>query len=309
MPNLCLFLAFFLLLVGCGGGVETVVVFHAGSLAEPMRYVEAEFERRNPNIDVLREASGSRVAAKKISELNRRCDVIAVSDYRVIENILMPEYCEWLIRFATNSIVLAYTDKSRYSSEVNLRNWYKILLQEGVEWGHSNPDADPCGYRALLVLKLAEIYYKVPLLYERLLSARDRRNIREKEVELVPLLLNGDMDYALIYRSVAEQHGLKFIELPPEIDLSSVEHKDSYLKASIRLSDGTVRVGEPIVYGVAIPKNAPNREGAVRFLSFLLKNSSPIFKRLGQPFLCTLSVVGEERRLPSVLRSLIKADR
>jgi len=297
------------LILGCGSDRdgERLIVFHAGSLAEPMKEVEREFEKENPGVDVLREVSGSRVAAKKVSELKRRCDVVAVSDYTVIEQLLMPKHCGWLIKFATNGMVLAFTEKSKYSAEVNPTNWYRILQREGVEWGHSNPDADPCGYRALLVLQLAEKYYGVEGLYERLLSVRKSKNIREKETELIPLLSSGDMDYALIYRSIAIQHGLKFIDLPSEIDLSSPEHSGFYSEASVVLSDGVVKRGEPIVYAVAIPKDAPNREGAVRFVKFLLRECSAVFARSGQPLLAPPLISGDTESVPPELGKLLKA--
>lgn len=298
-----------LLVVGCGGGEDGLIVFHAGSLSRPFTDVEAAFEKRHPGVDVLREATGSRVAAKKVSELRRRCDVVAVADYTVIEQLLMPKFCGWLIKFATNEMVVAYTEKSKYSAEVNSTNWYRILLREGVEWGHSNPDADPCGYRALLVLQLAEKYYAVEGLYERLISARKSKNIREKETELVPLLSSGNMDYALIYRSMAVQHGLKFINLPSEIDLSSPEHSEFYSRASVVLSDGVVKRGEPIVYAVTIPNDAPNRKLAVRFLRFLLRESSAIFERSGQMLLDPPLLAGDSEKIPPELSELLRTKR
>ena len=37
-----------------------------------------------------------------------------------------------------------------------------ILLSDDVIYSRSDPDADPCGYRSVLTMMLAEKYYKKP---------------------------------------------------------------------------------------------------------------------------------------------------
>jgi len=59
-------------------------------------------------------------------------------------------------QFATNEIVIAYSDKSKYSSEINVDNWTDILLRDDVIYSRSDPDADPCGYRAVFTMMLEE---------------------------------------------------------------------------------------------------------------------------------------------------------
>ena len=88
---------------------EKLIVFHAGSLAVPFAEIEQEFEKQYPGADVLREVSGSRTCARKIVDLGRECDVIASADYTVIDELLIPEYAEENIKFATNEMVIMYT--------------------------------------------------------------------------------------------------------------------------------------------------------------------------------------------------------
>ncbi|MDY6952286.1 MAG: substrate-binding domain-containing protein, partial [Thermodesulfobacteriota bacterium] len=123
-----------------------LALFHAGSLSVPFAEMEKTFEAKYPKVDLLREASGSQKAARKISDLKKPCDIMASADYRVIDKLLIPDLADWNIRFATNQLVLCYTDKSKYSDEVNADNWYQVLQRKGVVWGHSDPNLDPCGY-------------------------------------------------------------------------------------------------------------------------------------------------------------------
>ena len=269
MRLLLLVLSGFLLL-GCGAK-EKVVVFCAGSLTKPFERLADEFRSRY-GVDVEIEASGSRVAAKKISELGRRADVVALADWRLFPQLLYPKYCEWFAKFAANRLVLAYTDKSYGANKINSQNWMEILKEEKTRWGHSDPDADPCGYRALMALQLAEKFYRKPGLYDLLLKHKGRV-VRSKSVELVVLLQAGELDYAFEYSSVAVQHKLRYVELPAEINLGDPTKAQFYSQARLRLTDGTEVRGAPIVYGVGVPKNAPHPELALKFVKLLLSET------------------------------------
>ena len=255
-------------------GTNELVIFHAGSLAVPFKQICEEFNALYPEVKIVREAAGSRVCARKIIELKRPCDVIALADYTVIDALLIPEYAKWNIRFAGNEMVVAFRRDSRRANHINKNNWYDILLENDVAFGRSDPNADPCGYRAVLTIILAEEFYNRPGLTKSFL-AKDRRYIRPKEVDLLALLEVGELDYIFVYRSVAKQHKLRMILLPDQINLKKAEFAGFYKTAHVNVTGkrpGTfiTKVGEPIVYGVTIPKNAPNPELAMKFLTFLL---------------------------------------
>ena len=268
-----------------------LMVFHAGSLAVPFREVAKAFSKEYPKVRVLTEAAGSRACARKISDLNRDCDVFGSADYTVIDNLLIPNHAKWNIRFAANEMVIAYTEQSRRAGEIDSGNWHRILLGENVAYGRSDPNTDPCGYRTVLTSKLAAIHYGDPGLAARLLG-KDRRHIRPKETDLLALLEVGEIDYIFIYRSVARQHGLKWGTLPDEINLKSPEMKEIYRKVSVEISGQTLgsvitKMGAPMVYGITIPNNAPNPKAALAFVTFLLERDKgmAIMERNGQPSL------------------------
>jgi len=146
-----------------------LVVMHAGSLTLPFDYLENRFEENNLDVDVQMRSGGSAQLVRSIIDLNKKSDVLAVADYSLIKNELIPEYASWYINFARDRMVLAYTDSSRYSSEVNEANWYEILEMDNVVFGFSNPNDDPCGYRALMVIQLAEIYYNNSKIFDNLI--------------------------------------------------------------------------------------------------------------------------------------------
>ncbi|MCH8120782.1 MAG: tungstate ABC transporter substrate-binding protein WtpA [Planctomycetes bacterium] len=268
-----------------------LIIFHAGSLGFPLKQICQEFGRHYAEVRIVREAAGSRLCARKITDLNRPCDIIASSDYTVIDTLLIPGYADWNIKFASNEIVIAFSEDSHKAGDINKDNWYDILLEKDVAFGRSDPNADPCGYRAVFTITLAEKFYNKPGLAAKLL-AKDKRHIRPKEVDLLALLEVGELDYIFTYRSVAEQHELKYIRLADEINLKRAEFADIYKSVSVSLTGkkpGTriTKTGVPIVYGVTMPKNAPNRKLALAFLAFLLDadKGGAILEKNGQTFL------------------------
>ena len=292
-----------------------LILFHAGSLSVPFEVMEKALEAKYPKLDLLREPSGSQKAARKISELNKPCDIMASADYQVIDKLLMPDYADWNIRFASNQLVLCYTEKSRYSNEINAENWRQILQRKGVSWGHADPNIDPCGYRSLMVLQLAERHYKEPGFYDKVIANRPKENIRPKSVELISLLQTGNLDFAWEYLSVAVQHGLKYIALPDEINLGNYQYDDFYAQAVVKVAGkepGTFMdiKGTSCTYGVALIKNAPNREAAIAFLSYMLDPTGglKVLKGMGQPPFSPCRVPTEEMkaRLPKALEGLVE---
>jgi molybdate/tungstate transport system substrate-binding protein len=257
-----------------------LTVFHAGSLAMPMKQLVQRYEKRYPGTRVLCESSGSRTAARKLSELGRNADVLVSADYQTIQELLMPVHAEWFVCFARNEMVLAYTERSKFASEITTANWFEILARPEVSFGHSDPNKDPAGYRTLLVWKLADLYYRKKLdgrsIEETLSKACPVENIRPGSVELLPLLQSMALDYAFEYRSVAEQHRLRYVRFPDELNLANPRLAEHYGKVSVELAGQRpsdppiVQKGAPIVYAFTIPSGAPNKLAARRFADLLI---------------------------------------
>jgi molybdate/tungstate transport system substrate-binding protein len=251
-----------------------LIVLNAGSLAAPIADLLREFARLHPGVEPEQESSGSLDAVRKITELGKPCDVLALADYEVIASLMVPQYADWYALFARNQMVVMFTDKSKFAGETSTANWHEILLHPGVQAAHSDPDADPAGYRTLLLWQLAEKYYRKPGLYKQLKAAVPPKNIRPKSVELVALLQAGEVDYVYGYRSVAEQNKLRFVSLPPEINLSDINRADLYAMATVEVAGKKpgekVKIhGLPILFALTIPKNAPHAALAEEFLKFM----------------------------------------
>lgn len=284
---------------------KELIIFHAGSLSVPLKQIAREYEKRNPGIKIFLESAGSLVCARKVTELKKPCDIVASADYFVIDELLIPDYASWNIRFATNEIGIAYLEKSKYSGKVTSDNWMDILQREDVIYSRSDPDSDPCGYRTVITLMLAEKHYAKSGLTEIILS-KNKEYIRPKEVDLVALLESNAIDYMFLYKSVAIQHGLKYIELPKEINLSDPTKNRIYSTvhtyvASSKPGTKIQITGDYINYSITILDTAPQKEEAINFMVFLLSDvGMNIFRKNGQEPMKPL-IAEPVEKLPSKL--------
>ena len=253
---------------------DTLVVYLAASLTKPMQPMLDSFAART-NTVIQRESGGSLEHARKITELNRVPDVIALADEEVFPQLLVPRHASWYAIFARNRMVIAYTDRSRRASEIRPDNWTSILSRPDVQVGRTDPDLAPAGYRTLIMLQLAQRHYREPGLAERLLANAPRRNMRGNAAELAALLRAGELDYIYEYESLAVSNGFRYLHLPPQIDLGDPAYASEYATASVAVrgakpTDTTVMKGRPVLYALSIPRQAPHAASAERFVSELL---------------------------------------
>jgi molybdate/tungstate transport system substrate-binding protein len=303
-----------LLAVGCADNDtrssptrDTLTVFEAASLAGPMRAVLDTFARRSGAV-VLEEHGASLELARRVTELRRVPDVIALADREVFPELLIPSATSWYANFARNRMVVAYTRRSRHAAEVTADNWRSILLRPDVLLGRTDPALAPAGYRALLVFRLAESFYKDSGLAKRLETRTPPRLLRGNAAELAALLAAGELDYIIDYESLARAQHFSFIALPAAIDLGDPAKAATYATASVRVRSGhdsITRRGEPILYGVSVPRRARHFEVGVRFLQFMLgAEGQAILRRAHVDFLEHPEIVGDS--VPAGLREVTR---
>ncbi|MEA1905131.1 MAG: tungstate ABC transporter substrate-binding protein WtpA [Candidatus Hadarchaeota archaeon] len=315
-------------LVFSTGSKPVLKVYHAGSLTVPLEEIEIQFESSH-DVDVQLEPHGSVEAISQITELHKAADILASADYSLIPKIMFPEYANWYIQFARNEMVLAYTAESDYANEINDDNWYEILSRPGVRFGFSSPNLDPCGYRTAMIFQLAEIYYDNSTIFDDLIEAytdikaieendnylievpedldpnTEKLEIADKSVSLLVKLEEHSIDYAFEYRSVAVQHSFKLVELPDEINLTSIDYENTYKRVREQLANGKLVTAKPIVYGITIPKNAPNEDLAIEFIMLLIaEDGQRILENCGQPPIVP-AVASDIDKLPEDIQPLV----
>ncbi len=323
-----------------------LVIFAAGSLIVPFQELEKAFEQLHPDIDVRVEYHGSIQVIRRVTEIHELIDVVATADAALIPQLMfsVPDketgkpYANWMIRFASNEMALAYHPGSAYKSEINSQNWAEVLARPDVRLGLSDPRFDALGYRALMAFALQEemlgnfelfkpmfsnqFTYPVTLFREdqgaqihvpEILETASGSHLlmRGASIQLVALLESAYIDYAFEYESVIRQHGLQIMTLPDQVNLSQEKWNDFYNRVQVDLdfkrfsSLKPVFWGERIAYGITIPTNAPHPENAEVFIEFLLSEAGREIMENNYHPMFSQPVSTNYDNLPSSLRKYV----
>ena len=303
------------LLAGCGKPAapesRKLIIYHAGSLSVPFKKLEGLFEKQHPGVDVQRHAYGSAMAICRVTELKKPADIVASADYRLIDRMMIetkPKWAEWNLLFARNAICLALKPGLKGVTEAN---WTKKIMEPGFRIGMSNPNHDPCGYRSVMMLFLAQERLGAKGVFDDFVlknsTIRLKRKgkqaviqvpptvrfsgplvVRPKETDLIPLLQTGAITGLVIYRSVATQHKMNFVSLPDKVNLSDPKEAEAYGTVRVMLNAGSPKVVpvrcSAIVYGVTIPTSVRSPKLAKAFIQLLTgPEGQRILSECGQP--------------------------
>ncbi len=286
-----------------------LLVYRAATLSSSFDQLAGKLSAWN----IEQESGGSTMLLRKLQGLRPPVDVLAVADASLFANP-KPPLPPWWIGFANGELVLAYTPQSRFAQQINASNWADILLRPGVRSAYANPNMDPEGYNTLLAWQLAERYYHRPGLAQELRQASGKRYMRAHSVALLALLESGQIDYAWQYLAVAKQHGLRYVRLPKQINLSDPRLASWYRQASIQVAGArpgtrTTIHASPILYAITIPQTSTNHAGAVGFILKLLSPAGAAILRansqqpLAPPF---IQGSGAPARLVQAVQALRK---
>ena len=313
---------------------QQLIIYRAGSLSRAFKPLVETFTCRT-GIQVKEEAMGSVDAARQITAGGHAADLYAPADYSDIDLFIKPAgYADFNIIFAQGKMVLAYSESSisekklppitapeslpfkpPYSIPNATAKWYEILTMPGVAIGGGQPFLDPGAYRSYLIFQLAEGYYKVPNLYNNLL-----------EHLIIPghsdAALGKRYDFMFIYEHSAQTMAstnpdIRYVNLPDEINLSDPARNTYYSQHALIVLPGlgTARSARTITvpatrvaWGIALMKDAPHRENAIKFLELLLgPTGAAMLKDKGPAPISPALVSAEDMpKLPESLRSLVR---
>jgi molybdate/tungstate transport system substrate-binding protein len=311
---------------------QQVIVWHAGSLTAAFKSIEAGFTCQT-GIQVVDHSTGSLDLVRQITAGGQAADVVVPADYLDIDLFLKPAgYADYDIRFIKTKMVLAYLqsdltakgytidDGTPFSPPATIpnavTNWYNVLLQSNIATGSSSASLDPSGYRAPMIYRLAQSYYKVPNLYDNLLD----HHIATAAQGSPSIALGKGFDFQLIYEPSAyatsqTNPDYRYVNIPDAVNLGNPALNEFYRQAEIVVPDLSGRgfVAIPatnVVYGVTIMKTAQNPANAVAFVQYLLGSngqaalSSALFKLISP---ATVSR-RDYHELPGELRPFVTAE-
>jgi ABC-type molybdate transport system substrate-binding protein len=96
---------------GSGGDSDTLIVYGAGTLANPFNQMFAAFKQEQPNLTIQPHFAGSAALVKSITELGQPVDVSGTADYSLIPDQMFSvngkSCASWYVGFVSNEITFA----------------------------------------------------------------------------------------------------------------------------------------------------------------------------------------------------------
>ena len=249
-----------------GASTSTLEVFHADSLAGPMRAIKAAFEVKVPGIKVRLSSGVSRQLAARILN-GDACDVFAPSSPAVIEEELMRKTvansgkvaATWYVVFSANEMVII----TAKGNPLGIRR-ASDLLQAGLRFVRVTGHQDLATGRSIEFLMRATAQEGRPVLAQQIVDSAAAAAGKETTVpDAVSAERQGAADAGVVYYSAAMEAGN---------DVSIVRFADN------------INMSETIRNAAVVPDTARLPAQATEFVSFLLSTEGQaILKETGQP--------------------------
>jgi molybdate transport system substrate-binding protein len=241
-------------------------VFHADSLAGPMRELKKAFEAKHPGVTVNLTSGVSKLLAARILK-GDPCDVFAPSSPAVIEEDLMnkpiagsgKDAASWYVVFSANEMVII-TAKGNPLGIGHASD----LSKPGVRVVRVTGEKDLATGRTIEFLKRATTLEGRPELAQRIVDGAVTEAGKPTTVpDTVNAVRQGKANAGIVYYSAA-------IAARREVDI-------------VRFPE-SVNMSEAIRNAAVVPGTARNVADATRFVGFLLSpEAQGILKETGQP--------------------------
>jgi molybdate/tungstate transport system substrate-binding protein len=234
---------------------------------------------------------------------------------------LGPKFPKWFIQYASTSIVVAYNPSSKYAPQFEaiasgkkpLTDLFKLMEQPGFQLGRTDPNTDPQGRAFIYMLELAQMKYHLPkgtvtkILGGPLASAKSTQIFEEAALD--SRLQAGQVDAASAYLSQAKQLHLKYISLPPDINLGDASFADTYAKVSITITDSSgkdTKTGSPLTLDITTITGAKDPAAGNAFFAYVLSPAGrSLYEKQGGYTLLTPTLTGPASAVTASIRKEI----
>ncbi len=243
-----------------------VEIFHADSLAGPMRELKKAFEGKNKDVAINLTAGTSKQLAERILK-GERCDVFAPSSPAVIDQDLLNKKVEgsnqdaasWYVVFSANEMVVI-TGKG---NPLQIRQVSDLAKPE-VKFVRVTAEKDLATGRTIEFLKRAAALEGKPELAQKIVDAAINDPSKPASgPDVVRAVREGTASAGVVYYSsaVAARNDVEIIRFPASVNMS-----------------------EAIRNAATVPGTAKNPGEATDFVRFLLTvEAQAILRETGQP--------------------------
>lgn len=270
-----------------------VIVYGAGAYKAILTYLAQQFENQTGiKVDVV--PGGSFGLAARIAKGQSVSVFIPVAYIQAVE-LEGNRNPGWAIAFISDQMAIVYsnyTTMSQYWNELysnytmamktnSSAYWYNFfyLLSTKFSLGIANPNTDPEGLYAYLILEMAGKLYAPnhnPDYFVNLVKENPNVRTSSTTADFVPDLKTGHLDFTFSYISYAVSQKLNYLQLPPWLSFGYYPNETNWYSQfsyviSVNGQNLTIH-GNSVYLYITIPVNATNKEAAIEFVQFVLNH-------------------------------------
>src|SRR6266567_2440703 len=189
----------------------------------------------------------------------------------------------------------------------SIADLFTLMEQPGFQLGRTDPNTDPQGRAFIYMLELAQMKYHLPKdTVTKILGgppASPKSTQIFDEAALDSRLQAGQVDAASAYLSQAKQLHLRYIALPPDINLGDASFAGQYAKASITITGNETKTGSPLTLDITVISGARDSAAGDAFVAFVLsKAGRALYANQGGYTLLTPTLTGPASAVPAAIR-------
>ena len=258
---------------GCLGETgSSVSVLSAGSLAQTFEaHVGPAFEDET-GIAVHGEYYGANAVMRMVEDRTKHPDVIVSADATLLRDRLYGEVTDWDVEFASNSLGIGYNRKTTVGQRLeNGVPWYEVAPEtDDGDLAIGDPNLDPLGYRAVQAFELAETEHGLDGFRAELMQLVYEE---PEEPQILAGVESGSRAAAIVYRNMALDHEIPFIEFPDAYNFANPDLAEQYATAEFTTDEeGYTAEGRPILYNATVHDGADERGAGEQLVQFLVDN-------------------------------------
>jgi molybdate transport system substrate-binding protein len=244
----------------------TIEVFHADSLAGPMKALKAAFEAKNAGITVNLVSGRSQELSERILN-GDACDVFAPSAPSAIDAALIGKKVKAMDRDAASwSVVFSANEMVLITAKGNPKGIQKMidLAREGVRFTRVTGDKDLATKRSVDFVRNVSVLEGKPELAQGIIDKAAVDSAIPRTVpQTIAEVVSGKADAGIVYLSaaVADRERIEILRFPATVNLSS-----------------------QIRNAATVPATAKDPAAALKFVRLLLSaEGKAILEATGQP--------------------------
>lgn len=272
---------------------KPLVVYSADAYVQESDYLMDSFHNSTNTYMDHAVGGGSFALAREIGQGNPANVFISVALNSYERSYLGSAYSGWTVAFASDQLVLAYSNSSVSKgmensigmfntallnpNVTNYRSAFESLISGNLKIGISNASSDPAGLRGYISLEIAGYLFQNGSEGYYINELQNNSQIvgGSNAAGLVPALQSGDISFLYIYKSAAISKGLGYITLESNLSFGNPSLSLFYGNFTYN-SGGKQAAGSTIYLFVSALGNNSMESTSMNFVLYVLNQSSTL---------------------------------